>query len=99
MAGSPLRLYPCFVSTPHTEVKSCVRGVPNLIVVMAVVAGTGVGVLVGALLGDARTLGAVGALAGLIVGLTIAVLGPPHDKDSTIPGHPFPEQRRRARKG
>lgn len=66
--------------------------------VIAVVAGIAVGALVGILLGDARTLGAVGALTGLIVGLVLAVLAPPHDRHPTIPGHPFPERRERKRR-
>lgn len=71
------------------------RSAPDLIVVIAVVAGIAVGALVGILLGDARTLGAVGALAGLIVGLVFTVLAPPHEKQPTIPGHPTTRGRRR----
>ncbi len=74
------------MSTPRTDLDQPVSGAPDLIVVIAVVAGIAVGAFVGILVGDARTYGAVGALAGLVAGLSLAVLSPQNRRGSATPG-------------
>lgn len=48
----------------------------DFVVVATIVAGGLLGVLVGLLVGDARTWGAVGAMVGLVVGCSLTVLPP-----------------------
>lgn len=48
----------------------------DMLVAAVTVAGLAVGVLVGLLVGDARTFGGLGALVGLVVGYSVTALPP-----------------------
>ena len=72
--------------TPRTDQDVPITGALDLVVVIAVVAGMAVGTLVGILIGDARTLGAVGAMTGLVAGLALAVMSPRSRRCPATPG-------------
>lgn len=74
------------MSTPRTDWDQPVSGAPDFHVVIAVVAGIVGGALLGFLVGDARTFGAVGAMAGLVAGLALPVLSPQHRERPATPG-------------
>ena len=57
----------------------------DLVVVAAIAAGGVLGLLVGLLVGDARTSGAVGAMMGLVVGCSLTVLPPWAKRASASP--------------
>lgn len=60
---------------------------PDHVVVIAVVAGGLVGLVIGTIVGSARTIGVVGALLGLALGCLLTAISPRAEETPVGPGY------------